>query len=57
MPKNKQYEAIIYEDGKNANYKTSTIDYKISKQIVTSKTILKKRLAPSGGIAISIKEK
>lgn len=56
LPKGKKFKAIIYEDGKNADWKTSTIDYKINKQKVSSTTILKRRLAPSGGIAISIKE-
>lgn len=56
LPKGRNFEAIIYEDRKNADWKTSTIDYKINKQKVSSATILKKRLAPSGGIAISIKE-
>jgi len=56
LPSGKNYEAIIYEDGKNANWKTSTTDYNISKQKITSKTVLKKRLAPSGGLAISVKE-
>ncbi|WP_336664224.1 glycoside hydrolase family 97 protein [Elizabethkingia meningoseptica] len=56
LPSGKNYEAIIYEDGKNANWKTSTTDYNISKQKITSKTALKKRLAPSGGLAISVKE-
>ncbi|PUB35495.1 glycosyl hydrolase family 97 [Elizabethkingia sp. YR214] len=56
LPKGKNFEAIIYEDGKNADWQTSTIDYKINKLKVSSSVILKKRLAPSGGIAISIKE-
>ncbi|AQW90828.1 TPA: glycoside hydrolase family 97 protein [Elizabethkingia anophelis] len=56
LPKGKSFEAIIYEDGENADWKNSILDYKINKQKVNSATILKKRLAPSGGIAISIKE-
>lgn len=56
LPKGKKYEAIIYEDGEKADWKTSTIDYKISKQTITSNIVLKKKLASSGGIAISIKE-
>ncbi|MCT3649633.1 glycoside hydrolase family 97 protein [Elizabethkingia anophelis] len=56
LPKGKSFEAIIYEDGENADWKNSIVDYKINKQKVNSATILKKRLAPSGGIAISIKE-
>lgn len=56
LPKGKNYEAIIYEDGEKADWKTSLIDYRISTKKITSKTVLKKRLASSGGIAISIKE-
>ncbi|OPC48367.1 glycoside hydrolase family 97 protein [Elizabethkingia anophelis] len=56
LPKGKSFEAITYEDGENADWKNSIVDYKINKQKVNSATILKKRLAPSGGIAISIKE-
>lgn len=56
LPKGKSFDAIIYEDGENADWKNSIVDYKINKQKVNSATILKKRLAPSGGIAISIKE-
>lgn len=56
LPKGKSFDAIIYEDGENADWKNSILDYKINKQKVNSATILKKRLAPSGGIAISIKE-
>ncbi|HCD9233455.1 TPA: glycoside hydrolase family 97 protein [Elizabethkingia anophelis] len=56
LPKGKSFEATIYEDGENADWKNSIVDYKINKQKVNSATILKKRLAPSGGIAISIKE-
>ncbi|HFK5526670.1 alpha-glucosidase [Elizabethkingia anophelis] len=56
LPKGKSFEAIIYEDGENADWKNSIVDYKINKQKVNSATILKKRLAPSGGIAVSIKE-
>ncbi|HAT4001535.1 TPA: glycoside hydrolase family 97 protein [Elizabethkingia anophelis] len=56
LPKGKSFDAIIYEDGENADWKNSILDYKINKQKVNSATILKKRLASSGGIAISIKE-
>ncbi|HFK5567592.1 TPA: glycoside hydrolase family 97 protein [Elizabethkingia anophelis] len=56
LPKGKSFDTIIYEDGENADWKNSILDYKINKQKVNSATILKKRLAPSGGIAISIKE-
>ncbi len=50
------YEAIIYEDGKNADYITNPQSYHIYKKKVTSKTKLQARLARSGGIAISIRK-
>jgi hypothetical protein len=56
LPSGKKYEAIVYADGKNADWRTNPQSYIISKQTVTSKTKLKQKLAPSGGVAISIKE-
>ena len=40
--KRKNFEAIIYEDGENADWKNSIVDYKINKQKVNSATILKR---------------
>lgn len=56
LPKGKKYQAIVYADGKKAHWKTNPKDYVISTRKVSSKTILKQRLAPSGGVAISIRE-
>ena len=56
LPEGKKYEATIYADGKKADWRTNPQDYVISKKKVSSKTVLKQRLAPSGGVAISIKE-
>lgn len=55
LPKGQKYQATIYADGKTANWKTNPKSYVISTKKVTSKTILKQKLAPSGGVAISIK--
>lgn len=57
LPVGKKYEAIIYADGKNADWITNPQSYTISKRVVDSKTKLKQKLASSGGVAISIKEK
>jgi len=51
----RKYEAIIYADGKNADYKTNPQAYTITKKTVTSKTTLKLHSAAGGGFAISIK--
>lgn len=51
---NKKYKAIIYQDGKDADWKTNPKSYSIKEQTVTSKTKLKLNLAPGGGTAISI---
>lgn len=56
LPEGKKYIATIYADGKKADWRTNPKDYVISTQKITSKTKLKQRLAPSGGVAISIKE-
>jgi hypothetical protein len=50
----KKYNAIMYADADDANYKTNPAAYKITKQVVDSKTILNLKLAPGGGCAVSI---
>ncbi len=50
----KKYTATIYADADDANYQTNPAAYKITKQIVDSKTILNLKLAPGGGCAVSI---
>ena len=50
----KKYTATIYADADDAHYETKPAAYKITKQIVDSKTILNLKLAPGGGTAISI---
>lgn len=56
LPAGKKYVATIYADGKKADWRTNPKDYVITTRKVTSKTKLKQHLAPSGGVAISIKE-
>ena len=56
LEKGKKYEATIYADAADADYKTNPQAYKISKQKVTNKTKLKLRTAAGGGYAISIVE-
>ena len=56
LEQGKKYEAIIYADAPDADYKTNPQAYKISKQKVTNKTKLKLRTAAGGGYAISIVE-
>lgn len=56
LPAGKKYQATIYADGKKADWRTNPKDYVISTKKVSSKTVLKQRLAPGGGVAISIKE-
>ncbi|MBP5542042.1 MAG: glycoside hydrolase family 97 C-terminal domain-containing protein, partial [Bacteroidales bacterium] len=54
-------EAIIYADGNDAsglpddNY--NPYSYTITKEKVTSKTVLKLRMAPCGGFAVSLRER
>jgi len=56
LDKGKKYEAIIYADAKDANWKTNPKAYTITKQKVNAKTKLKLTAAQGGGYAISIKE-
>lgn len=52
---NKKYEAIIYQDGKDADWKNNPKSYTIKKVQVTSKSKIKLNLAKGGGTAISFK--
>lgn len=56
LDKGKKYEAAIYADAKDANWKTNPKAYTITKQKVNAKTKLKLTAAQGGGYAISIKE-
>ena len=56
LPAGKKYQATIYADGKTADWRTNPKEYVISTKKVTNKTKLKQRLAPSGGVAVSIKK-
>ncbi len=56
LEKGKKYEATIYADASDADYKTNPQAYKISKQKVTHKTKLNLKTAAGGGYAISIVE-
>jgi hypothetical protein len=56
LEKGKKYEATIYADAKDADYKTNPQAYVISKQKVTNKSKLKMTSAAAGGYAISIVE-
>ncbi len=49
------YEAIIYEDGENAHWNENPTAINIRKIEITNQTILKLKLAPGGGFAISLK--
>ncbi len=51
---NKKYAATIYADAADADWKNNPQPYKITNQVVDSKTTLNLKLAPGGGCAISI---
>lgn len=55
LPEGTKYTATIYADGKDADWIKNPQSYAIKTMTVTNKTKLKQRLAPSGGVAISIK--
>lgn len=50
------YIATIYADGKDAHWKNNPMFYQISTFLINSKSILKQKLAPGGGVAISLKK-
>ena len=52
----KKYEATVYADADDADYRTNPEAYTISVRKVTSKTKLRMNAAPGGGFAVSIKE-
>ena len=61
LEKGKTYDAIIYADGKDASgipddgYNPQS--YTITHKKVNSKTVLKMKMAPCGGFAVSIRER
>lgn len=55
LPAGVKYNAIVYEDGKNADWDKNPQSYNIRSITVTNKTVLNQKLAASGGVAISIK--
>ncbi len=55
LDKGKKYVATIYQDAKNADYKTNPQAYVITKKKVTSKTVMKLNEVAGGGFAISVK--
>ena len=56
MTPGKQYVAILYADGKDADYKENPTSYQIKKGIVTNKTKISVWEARSGGFALSLIE-
>lgn len=56
LDKGQQYLATIYEDASNADWDKNPKAYRIREIKVNYKTILKQKLAPGGGTAISIKK-
>lgn len=54
---NKKYDALIYEDGADADYINNPQSYKIYQKVVTRRSKVKFKMARSGGFAISINPK
>ena len=55
LDKGRKYEATIYADAPDADYRTNPQAYTITKKKVDAKTRLKMNAAPGGGYAIAIK--
>jgi alpha-glucosidase len=47
-----RYEAIMYVDAEDADYRTHPTAYKIEQRIVTSRDVLILNLASGGGAAV-----
>ena len=52
-----QYEATIYADAPDADFETNPKAYTITRQTVTSETVLNLRMARAGGFAVSLRSK
>jgi hypothetical protein len=52
LDENQNYLCIIYRDGEKAHWDKNPMEYKIEQFIVNSKTNLKLKLAPGGGVAV-----
>ena len=50
-----QYEATIYADAPDADFETNPQAYTITRQTVTSETVLDLRMARAGGFAVSLR--
>jgi alpha-glucosidase len=55
LEKGKKFEAHIYQDGKNAEWKNKPYDLDIEKRVVSANDKLTLKLATSGGTAIRFK--
>ena len=55
LDKGRKYEATIYADAKDANYKTNPQAYTITKKTVNAKTALRLNAVAGGGYAITIR--
>lgn len=55
LPAGKKYNVTIYEDGKDASWDKNPQSYQIRTIVVTNKTVLKQKLASSGGAAMTIR--
>ncbi len=54
LPAGQKFEATIYADAPDASWDKNPMAYRISKQTVTSKSVLKLALAPGGGAAVRL---
>jgi len=56
LPEGKKYEAIIYQDGKNAHFKNNPTAIDIENTTIDKTSVKTFKLAPGGGFAISLKQ-
>ena len=53
LEKGKRYKAVIYADGKDADWKTNPTSYQIKERMVTANDSLSVVMAKGGGEAVS----
>lgn len=57
LPEGRRYVATIYGDAPDADFRTNPQAYEITVRTVTSRSVIRQKLAPGGGAAVSIRVK
>ncbi|HYN85156.1 MAG TPA: glycoside hydrolase family 97 catalytic domain-containing protein, partial [Pyrinomonadaceae bacterium] len=55
LPRGRHYAATVYADADDAHWQTNPHAYRVERVLVDDKTVLKLKLAPGGGAAVSLR--